>query len=283
MAERRPSRAPGPRRSTRSGGWRSPRATPSRAAEWLDRRLTITEGDARNEVAARLAAAYVAAGQRHRAIACLERALGEFPRADRLRTTLADLYREAQSWEPLARVLAEGCDHSDDAELTIARATEVERDLRAPRPARTRGPGAREGGRASCRSTTGSGLALADGLARCGRYDEARAQLSRLVEQAGWRRTRKRAHLHQRLAEVARAQGDTKLALAEFEQASSMDGSNPAILTQLAEVAEAAGELERAERAYRTLLVQTRDEAAQEAPQESRKTPRPPRRPPSSP
>ena len=41
-----------------------------------------------------------------------------------------------------------------------------------------------------------------------------------------------------------------------------MDGSNPAILTQLAEVAEAAGDLERAERAYRTLLVQTRDEAA---------------------
>ena len=41
-----------------------------------------------------------------------------------------------------------------------------------------------------------------------------------------------------------------------------MDGSNPAILTQLAEVAEAAGELERAERAYRTLLVQTREETA---------------------
>ena len=87
------------------------------------------------------------------------------------------------------------------------------------------------------------GLALADGLARCGRHDEARAQLSRLVEQAGWRRTRKRAHLHQRLAEIARAQGDNKLALAEFEQASSMDGSNPAILTQLAEVAEAMGDL----------------------------------------
>src|SRR5204863_8690420 len=96
---------------------------------------------------------------------------------------------------------------------------------------------------------------------RCERFDEARAQLARLVEQAGWRRTRKRAHLHQRLAEIARAQGDTARALAEFEQASSMDGSNPAILTQLAEVAEAAGDLERAERAYRTLLVQSREDA----------------------
>ena len=42
---------------------------PAAAAEWLDRRLTMTEGDARNEVAARLAGAYVAANQRHRAIA----------------------------------------------------------------------------------------------------------------------------------------------------------------------------------------------------------------------
>ena len=234
------------------------------AAEWLDRRLTITEGDARNEVAARLAAAYVAAGQRHRAIACLERALGEFPRADGLRDKLAGLYREAQSWEPLARVLAEGCDHSDDAELTIARATEVG-EICARLGLLERAVPVLEKAVGLVPQHDGLGLALADGLARCGRYDEARAQLSRLVEQAGWRRTRKRAHLHQRLAEVARAQGDTKLALAEFEQASSMDGSNPAILTQLAEVAEAAGDLERAERAYRTLLVQTREEGEQGA------------------
>src|SRR4029079_11668337 len=35
---------------------------PVAAAEWLDRRMTMTEGDARNEVAARLAGAYVTAG-----------------------------------------------------------------------------------------------------------------------------------------------------------------------------------------------------------------------------
>ena len=50
-----------------------------------------------------------------------------------------------------------------------------------------------------------------------------------------------------------------------------MDGSNPAILTQLAEVAEAAGDLERAERAYRTLLVQTRDDAAAAASRDARR------------
>jgi len=234
---------------------------PVAAAEWLDRRMTMTEGDARNEVAARLAGAYVTAGQRHRAIACLERALGEFPRADQLRSTLAGFYRDAQSWEPLARVLAEGSDHSDDAALTIARASEVA-EIYGRLGQIEKAVPVLENVVRLVPQHEDLGLALADGLARCGRYDDARAQLSRLVEQAGWRRTRKRAHLHQRLAEIARAQGDSKLALAEFEQASSMDGSNPAILTQLAEVAEATGDLERAERAYRTLLVQTREGAS---------------------
>jgi len=233
---------------------------PIAAAEWLDRRLTMTEGEARNEVAARLAAAYVTAAQRHRAIACLERALGEFPRADQLRSTLAGFYRDAQSWEPLARVLADGAEHSDDTALTIARASEVAEIYGRLGQIEKAVPVLEKVVRLVPQQED-LGLALADGLARCGRYDDARAQLSRLVEQAGWRRTRKRAHLHQRLAEIARAQGDSKLALAEFEQASSMDGSNPAILTQLAEVAEATGDLERAERAYRTLLVQTREGA----------------------
>ena len=231
------------------------------AAEWLDRRLAMTEGEARSEVAARLAGAYVAAGQRHRAIACLERALGESPRTERLRTMLADLYREAQSWESLARVLAEGCDHGADEALTVARATEVA-EIHTRLGSLEQAVPVLEKAVRLVPQHEGLGLALAEGLGRCGRYDDARAQLLRLVEQAGWRRTKKRALLHQRLAEIARAQGDTALALAEFEQASSMDVSNPAILTQLGEVAEAAGDLERAERAYRTLLVQTRDDAS---------------------
>src|SRR6185436_19055480 len=76
-----------------------------------------------------------------------------------------------------------------------------------------------------------------------------------LVEQAGWRKSRKRAALHQRLGELARAEGDLPLALEQLELASSMDGSNLGILRQLAEVAEEAGAVAQAERAYRALLV----------------------------
>ena len=111
--------------------------------------------------------------------------------------------------------------------------------------------------------------ALAEGLGQSGRHEEARALLLGLIEEAGWRRSRKRAGLHVSLARVARASGDLPFALEQLEQASSMDVSNPEILVQLAEVAEATGATERAERAYRALLVLKRKDvpaAAGEAP-----------------
>jgi hypothetical protein len=224
------------------------------AAGWLDRRLAMTEGAARADVAAALATAHLAAGQRHRAIACLERALSDEPRADGLRDRLAALYREAEAWEPLARVLADGCDQTNDETLVLARAREAaETYARLGLVARAV-PVLEHAVRLLPRDE-GLRLALADGLAQCGRRADARRELLALVEQAGWRKSRKRAALHQRLGELARAEGDLPLALEQLELASSMDASNSDILRLLAEVAEAAGAVAQAERAYRALLV----------------------------
>ena len=226
----------------------------SAAAGWLDRRLAMTEGPARVDVTAALATAHLAAGHRHRAIACLERVLGEEPRADGLRDRLAGLYREGEAWEPLARVLADGCDQTPDETVVVTRAREAaEVYTRLGMLARAV-PVLEHAVRLLPRDES-LRLALADGLAQCGRRAEARSELLALVEQAGWRKSRKRAALHQRLGELARVEGDLPGALTELEQASSMDASNSDILRQLAEVAEAAGEVAKAERAYRALLV----------------------------
>ena len=226
----------------------------SAAAGWLDRRLAMTEGPARVDVAAALATAHLAAGQRHRAIACLERVLGDEPGADSLRDRLAGLYREAEVWEPLARVLADGCDHTRDEAVVVARAREAaEVYTRLGMLARAV-PVLEHAVRLLPRDE-GLRLALADGLSQCDRRAEARSELLALVEQAGWRKSRKRAALHQRLGALARVEGDLPGALVELEQASSMDASNAEILRQLAEVAEAAGAVAQAERAYRALLV----------------------------
>ncbi len=231
------------------------------AAAWLDRRLNMTEGEARTEVTARLARAHLAAGQRHRAVACLERALGDWPRAEGLRTMLADLYRAADAREQLARVLAEGCEYVEDetAFVTHARAAA---DLYAQLGLLARAVPVLE--KAVRLQPTDEGLrsALAEGLSQSGRQEEARTLLLELIEEAGWRRSRKRAGLHERLARVAREMGDLPFALEHLEQASSMDASNPAILVPLAEVAESTGAVERAERAYRALLMLRRKDAA---------------------
>ena len=236
---------------------------PALAAGWLDRRLAGAEGAARVDVSAALATAYLAAGQRHRAVACLERALDEEPRADALRSRLADLYREAEAWEPLARVLAEGCEHTDDEALIVARTREAaETYARLGLLARAV-PVLARAVRVLPKDET-LRLAYADGLVQSGRHDEARAEIATLVEQAGWRKSRKRAGLHQRLGAIARAKGDAALALTELELASSMDASNLGILRELAEVAEACGALEKAERAYRALLVRRAEDAPAE-------------------
>ena len=234
---------------------------PVAAAEWLDRRLTMTEGDARNEVAARLAGAYVAAQQRHRAIASLERALGEFPRADQLRTMLADFYRGAEAWEPLARVLADGCDHSDDAALMLARASEVA-EIYGRLGLLERAVPVLEKAVGLVPQNEALGLALADGLARCGRHDEARAP-ALAAGRAGGLAAHAEARAPAPAAGRDRPRAGRQQARTRRVRAGVVHGRlEPAILAQLAEVAEAMGDLERAERAYRTLLVQTREDAA---------------------
>jgi tetratricopeptide (TPR) repeat protein len=234
---------------------------PSAAAAWLDRRLGLTEGPARCEVTARLARAYLAAGQRHRAIAALDRTLGEFPRAEDLRTPLAELYQAAQSWELQARVLAEGCEYTEDTAELTARARQVV-ELYGRVNLLGQAVPVLERVVRLVPDDEGFRSALADGLTAVGRHDDARALLGQLIQQSGWRRSRKRATLHSRLAAVARAQGDLPFALAQLEEAATMDVANMEILHHLAEVAEAAGQPERAERAYRALLVLRRKEGA---------------------
>jgi tetratricopeptide (TPR) repeat protein len=229
------------------------------AATWLDRRLGLTEGEARAEVAVRLARAYLSAGQRHRAIACLERTLTDLPAAEALRNMLADLYRSAEAHEQLARVLAEGCDYLSDPTLAVARAREAA-ELFAQLGLLARAVPVLEKAVRLQPADESLRSALADGLQQLGRHEEARALLLQMIEEAGWRRSRKRALLHERLARVARQTGDLVFALEHLEQAASMEVANADLLVQLAEVAEAKGEVERAERSYRALLVGKRKE-----------------------
>lgn len=233
------------------------------AARWLERRLSLAEGAERLEIATDLASAHLAADQADQAIATLEAALAQAPETRSLRDKLADLLRQGRQWERLAALLTEAAPHVDDLDTLRAYAKEAaelfgrlgspDRAITVLEKATTLAPGDRDLKRM-----------LAEGLIAADRLDEGRAILEELIEGFGRRRNPERAAAHYLLARALEAQDDLDGALAELELASKMDVRNPRIAALLGRLALQAGQLERAERTYRALLMVVRRQAADE-------------------
>lgn len=228
------------------------------AVGWLERRLTMTpETDlsARRATLTELATALAKGGDESRARAYLSEGLERDPAGTALRSLLAQLYRAASDWELLAPLLTAGVDYTTDRALQVdylRDAAEVRRDrlgqLDLALPLLERAVGLEP-------KDKKLRLSLADGLRQAQRYEEARNILSGLLEEFGRRRTPERAQIHYQLAQVARATGKLDVALEQLDHASKVDRDNVHMLKLLGEVAREKGQLEDAERAYRTLLL----------------------------
>src|SRR5262249_49415362 len=81
------------------------RSQPGQAVPWLESLLGTVPPGERLHVVSQLAKAHLSANQPDRAIAAIEVNLDDREPAIELRTLLADLYRKAEAWEPLARHL----------------------------------------------------------------------------------------------------------------------------------------------------------------------------------
>lgn len=234
------------------------RGEPAVAAEWLERRLDTADDEERAALALQLADAHLEAGNDTAAVATLEAMVAADPGAAEARARLATLYRNAEQYEPLAKLLAEGAPHEPDPERRLAYVREAaqlyEEKLGQPDQAI---PVLQMGvelapGDAELKSKLALGLRVA------GRLDEARAILEELASSFGRRRSPERALVHYQLAQVAHAAGDLEEAMEQLEQARKMDMSHPGILRMAGQMAREAGQLERAEKAYRALLLVVR-------------------------
>ncbi|MEZ4406389.1 MAG: tetratricopeptide repeat protein [Polyangiales bacterium] len=222
------------------------------AARYLERRLAGAEGEARRDTVARLAEAQLAVGSPDAARATLERGVAADPGARALRAMLAEQYRAHEDWEPLAALLSPDDGSVEPSLAELREAAEVLHDrIRAPEravPVLERAAGMAPDDR-------GVRAALADALRGAGRLEEARAMLDALVESYGRQRPLERAVVHYHLAQLAQARGDTDEALAQLETASTIDMAHPGIFKLLGDLSREAGQLQRAERAYRALLM----------------------------
>jgi tetratricopeptide (TPR) repeat protein len=228
------------------------------AVGWLEQRLSLTAEDdllARRTTLLELASALRASGAEERARGYLREGLERDPAAALLRSLLADSYRSQGDYERLAPLLTEGVDHTDDTARKVeylrdaARVRRVELDqLELSIPLLERAV-ALDGKDRDLK------LSLADAYRHAARHDEARQLLTLLLEEFGRRRTPERAQVHFQLAQIARATGDLDVALEQLDLASKVDRDNIEMLELLGEVAREKGQLEEAERAYRTLLL----------------------------
>lgn len=231
------------------------RRDPASAAQWLERLLDVVQPEGRVEATLRLVDSLVDSGQAARATERLESALGGRPDAEPLRDRLAGLYREQQAWSRLAHLIADSAAHAPDKAARMARLLEAARlytgrcgepesavplleqasDL-APEDAAVR-------------------LEHAAALASAKRFDDARAILQAMIDSFGGRRPKERAPVHYQIARLELAMGNRARALVELDTATRVDPQNPEILRTLAELARDDGQLDRAEKSYRALLV----------------------------
>ncbi|HEX7699996.1 MAG TPA: hypothetical protein VF403_04725, partial [Kofleriaceae bacterium] len=235
------------------------RGQSAQAVPWLESLLgTVTAGE-RMIVVQQLAKAHLSANQPDRAIAAIETNIDDKAPAIELRKLLADLYRKAELWEPLARHLTRSLPLvKEDQNLARELAREAVMIYLTKLGSPALAIPALETALALDPTDKDLRTALATGQRVAGKLVEARALLNELIADFGRRRSPERAALHVELARVAQAEGKIDEAMAEMDSASKMDATNASIQKELAEMARAAGQLEKAERTYRGLLLVVR-------------------------
>ncbi|HET9621609.1 MAG TPA: hypothetical protein VFP84_09600, partial [Kofleriaceae bacterium] len=234
------------------------RSQPGQAVPWLESLLGTVPAGERLLVVSQLAKAHLSANQPDRAIAAIEVNIDDKEPALELRTLLADLYRKAEMFEPLARHLTRSLPLLKDDKLAREFAREASSIYLQKLGSPAKAIPALETALALDPTDRDLRTALAIGQRVAGKLPEARAALTELINDFGRRRSPERAALHVELARVAQAEGKIDEALAEMEAASKMDVSNAAIQKELAEMARTSGQLDKAERTYRALLLVVR-------------------------
>ncbi|HWP08975.1 MAG TPA: tetratricopeptide repeat protein, partial [Polyangiaceae bacterium] len=225
------------------------------AAQALERLCAVSSAETLGERSIRLAAAYTALGDRQRARACLETAQGRALETTAVRKRLGELYREARDYAALAALLEEEARRAVEAPERLGYLREAAslhvNERRDPPSAVPLFEQAVELDPDDAQLR----VSLALALHASSRHEDAARVLREQIQRYGARRPKDRAQVHFELARVLLAAGHEADALSELDAASRIDPTHPGITQLNANVAFRQGELDRAERMYRALLL----------------------------
>ncbi len=231
----------------------------AKTADALDRLLAIRQGSAAVELALRVAEVYRTLKDDANTERVLEHGLSIDATERRIRKLLAQTYERIGDVGKLADLTA------GDAEL-VAEVPERIRLYRAAADLYLRRQN--DAARAAALLERASALVpndrellllLCDAYSACGRGKEAAATLEKVVASFAGKRSKELAVIHQRLSRAYLAEGDRERALHELDQAFKIDPGSVAILRDLGTLSIDFGDLERAQKSFRALLLQKLD------------------------
>ncbi|MFO0667015.1 MAG: tetratricopeptide repeat protein [Polyangiaceae bacterium] len=211
---------------------------------------------ARSALALRLAAARAATGDREGERYALEEALRAVPADEATRARLLDSYERTAQWDSLVTMLEQDVERApNDAEriTLLRRVARIHQEHRKADGAATE---VLERVSALAPSDRDVLSALATAYEASASYTAALGALTRLIGTYGGKRSKELGPVHHRMASILEKSGDDAAALAELDTAFKIDPGNVACLRDLGILALKLGDLERAQRTFRALLLQ---------------------------
>ena len=185
---------------------------------------------------------------------------------DRLRT----LYEKGQKWAELAELLVQDADLAEDAagtEKTPAAIAAIVKSLRRAADIHTThrksfGDAVPPLERASALLPADRELLLllCDAYTASGREKSAAEALEKVIASFAGKRTKELAVYHHRLGRALSSLGDQPGALAQFDLAQKIDPGSIVVLRDLGIFALESGDLDRAQKTFRALLLQKLDD-----------------------
>jgi tetratricopeptide (TPR) repeat protein len=229
------------------------------AIKALSNLLDLESGEDAISVALQLAEAHTKQKNDEGARAALERALSVDPKRAEIRSKLRALYERSKDWQKLADLIAGDADDADKNDQKVAlyrQAAAIHRDKR------------NDAGSAAALLEKASALvpddrdlllALCEAYSLSGRGKDAIRALERIKESYGGKRSKELAAVHQRLAQAYLSENDKDKALSELDAAFKIDPGSIATLRDLGTLTLEMGDLDRAQKTFRALLLQKLD------------------------
>lgn len=232
-----------------------------RAEKHLSFLLTTAEAtgaspEARSALALRVAAARAALGDRDGERVALEQALHAVPGDEPTRLRLLEAYERTSQWDALVTMLDQDVERakSDADRILILR--RIARIHQEHRQADAQATEVLERVSALAPADREVLSLLATAYEASGAYALATGALTRIIGTYGGKRSKELGPVHHRIANILEKSGDEKAALAELDTAFKVDPGNVACLRDLGLLALKLGDLDKAQRTFRALLLQ---------------------------